>query len=190
MSTFLAALAGGAIGVILTWTARLTVVGREIAEHDRAVAAFDEDLESWVADQTVKLRRELLKITNSMVADPETGKERNLLWSGEHGYQISLAKERALEAYRNEERRARRAAADLRGREGSVHTLVRRWRGRSDTLELQTPERARPVFDRWAAPVTRHLSSEKDSPLAIDDPRERTIESTLAALDGDPKALA
>lgn len=189
MSTLLAALAGGAIGVLLTWLARLTVIGREIAEHDRALAALDEDLESWVADETVKLRRELQRISNSMVADPETREERNLLWSGEHGYQVSLAKEHALEAYRNEERRTKRAAAELRAQENWAHTLARRRRGRQRAFELQAPGRARPLLDRWAAPVTRHSSSKTDRPLLIDDPRNRTIESTLAELDLDPKAL-
>jgi hypothetical protein len=106
--------------------------------------------------------------------------------SGEHGVQIARAKERALQAYRDQERTARSQEADIGAREGRLHALVRAWK--SLDFGLTAPERVRPILDTWAAPVTRHLS-ENDPPLQIDDPRKRTVETTLADISGDPKAL-
>jgi hypothetical protein len=47
----------------------------------------------------------------------------------------------------------------------------------------------RPILDEWAEPVARHLSHATDTPLTVDDPRQRTVERTLADLSNDPKAL-
>ncbi len=190
--TVLIALAAGATGSVVTaaiaYGVRIARVRREIDANERALRLLDIHLESWVNDETLLLRRDLAHITNSMVADPETGRERNLLWSGEHGYQIARAKEAALHRYRDQERTAQSHAADIVAREGSVHALARWWSTIPEPA-LRAPACVRPVLDRWAAPVRRHLSGEADEPLAIDDPRLRTVEKTLTALDGDPKAL-
>lgn len=188
MTTFLAALAGGAIGVLLAWVARLTVVGRDVRAHDCTVAVLDEDLESWIADATVTLHRALSGVTAAMTADPVTHEACNLHWSGHHALEVARVKEAALEAYRNEERRARREVAEIHAQEQWSHRFYRRWR-RKSAIGLQTPERAREILDRWAAPVTRHLSLETDPPYQIDDPRERTLDSTIAYLDANEKAL-
>jgi hypothetical protein len=51
-------------------------------------------------------------------------------------------------------------------------------------------EAASRVANVWAATETRHLADpEQGAQLEIDDPRNRTVESTLADLAGDPKAL-
>jgi hypothetical protein len=44
------------------------------------------------------------------------------------------------------------------------------------------------ALDRWASPVTRHLSG-TDKPLAINDPRVRTIDTAIANLNANPTAL-
>jgi hypothetical protein len=63
VSTWLIALAGGAVGSILTaalaFGGRLLAAWREIDAIDRFVADRDEDLASWVADRSLALEREL-----------------------------------------------------------------------------------------------------------------------------------
>jgi hypothetical protein len=112
---------------------------------------------------------------------------RNLFWSSAHGLRIALAKERALHAYRDQERIALGQAADIAAREGRLHLLVRAWR--FEPIGLRAPEHGAPVLDRWDASVTRHNSSPADPPFEIDDPRKRTVESTLTDLAADPKGL-
>lgn len=183
MSSWLIAIVGGAVGTVLAWliayAGRVAAVGREVAANDRALLVIDDHLETWVADDTVRLRRELRDIS-------ETLNKEDLFWSGHHGAQIAQAKERALHAYRDQERTARSQEAEIGAREGRLHALVRAWR----TLDfgLKAPERVRPILDAWAAPVTRHLSA-ADPPLEINDPRQRTVETTLADVGRDSKAL-
>jgi len=192
-ATVLVAFGAGAIGALLTasiaYSGRLLRVRREVQANERALRILDRHLETWVTDDTVRLRRQLAAITNSMVADPETGRERNLLWSSEHGVQIVRAKEVALQTYRDQERTAESQAADIRAREGRVHGLVRAWSRGALSPELRAPGNVAPILDYWAAPVTRHLSAPTDAPLPVDDPRARTLARTLADLKADPKAL-
>jgi hypothetical protein len=94
------------------------------------------------------------------------------------------AKERALQAYRDQERTARSQEADIAASESPRHAFYRAWRWRPQGLKA--PEEVKPILDEWAAPVTRHSSGGR---MEIDDPRKRTIESTLADLKKDPKAL-
>jgi hypothetical protein len=134
VNTFTAALAGGAIGTILTWLARVVVVGQEIKANERALRTLDNHLETWVADETVRLRRALRAITSEMSA-------RGLLTSGEHGYQVALAKEAALQAYRDQERTARTRAADILASEWRFHRLARTLFYRDYSPELLAPAR-------------------------------------------------
>jgi hypothetical protein len=141
---------------------------------------LDNHLETWVEDDTVRLRRELETISEAL-------NEENLYWSGTHGEQIARAKERALQRYRDQERTARSHEADIGLREGWWHSRIRD--AENKPFGLTAPERVRPILDKWAAPVGRHLSGADELPEEIDDPRDRTIESTLHDLEGDPSAL-
>ena len=75
------ALAGGAVGSIVTaliaYGARFWSARAGIEEHDRAARDRDEDLESWVSDRSIVLRRELKEIS-------ETYNKQNLFHSGAH----------------------------------------------------------------------------------------------------------
>jgi hypothetical protein len=184
MTTWVVAVVGGAVGTVLAaliaYAARVAAVGREVAANDLALRILDDHLETWVEDDTVRLRRELQAIS-------ETLNKENLFWSGTHGEQIAHAKERALQSYRDQERTARSHEAEIRGRESWLHNL---WRAvKHNPFGLSAPERVRPILDRWAAPVGRHLSGEDELPVEIDDPRSRTIETTLEELAGDVSAL-
>jgi hypothetical protein len=173
-------------GSVLTWlsayAARVTMVKREVEANDRALGVIDDHLQTWVEDDTVRLRRELRGIT-------EAANKKNLLRSGEHGQRIAQAKERALQAYRDQERTARSQEAEIGSRESQRHSLYRAWKKRP--FGLTAPERVKPIIDEWAAPVTRHFADpeQEGAQLEIDDPRNRTIESTLTHLADDPKAL-
>jgi hypothetical protein len=184
MPTWLVAILGGGIGAVLSWliayAARVAAVRREIAANDLALRLLDDHLDTWVEDDTVRLRRELKDIS-------ETLNKENLFWSGEHGERIAQAKERALQTYRDQERTARSHEAEIRGREGWWHSRLRA--AKNDPFGLTAPDRVRPILDEWAAPVGRHLSGPDELPIEIDDPRDRTVEATLEELAGDPRAL-
>src|SRR5438067_687912 len=82
MSTWLVALAAGAIGNVLTAViglgACLLAARREIEATDRFVADRDEELASWVSDRSLALERELTAKTEEM-------NKENLFYSGAHG---------------------------------------------------------------------------------------------------------
>jgi hypothetical protein len=186
-TALLTGLAGGAIGVLLTWVAafwvRMSRIGREIEANDRALGVIDDHLETWVCDDTVRLRRELGEISERM--NPQ-----NLFWSGTHAKHLALAKEAALHAYRDQERTARSQEAEISAREGRLHGLVRLWR--FEPIGLQAPDRVRPILNAWAAPVTRHIARDVptgDKPFEINDPRRHNVETTLADLAADPYSL-
>ncbi len=175
MTVFLAALAGGAIGVLLTWLARLTTVGREIRAHDRAIRRLEDHLERWVCDETPRLRRELSKLRNNLSKD-------NIFYSGEYGDRLALAKEAALQAYRDQENVARAQAEEIIALEGPPHELLRRWKYPKLRAEIELPETIAAILAYWAKSPAKHLS-EHDQPSSIDDPRQRTAERTHREID-------
>jgi hypothetical protein len=184
MTTWLVAIVGGAVGTILGWLlgwgGRVAAVGREVKANDRALRVEDDHLETWVADDTLRLRRELRNIT-------ETLNTSNLLYSGHHGQEIARAKERALQAYRDQERTARSLEAEIAAREGWLHSLVRAWC--TIPFGLTAPDRVKAILDEWAASVTRHRGNPAEPGVEVDDPRKRTVETTKADLANDSKAL-
>jgi hypothetical protein len=111
-----------------------------------------------------------------------------MLQSGEYGYRLGLAKESALHFYRDQERTAQAQADEIRAREGRLHGIVRAWRFNRADLDLHAPEHVLPVLDRWAAPTKPVAPNDEPRPLES-DPRNRSIESTLAMLDAKPDAL-
>jgi hypothetical protein len=179
-SWLLALFAGAVLTWLVAYASRLALVKRDVAANDRALGHLDDHLTTWVEDDTVRLQREVRQITEEM-------NTRNLMYSGEHGGQIARAKERALHAYRDQERTARSSEADIKGRETTRHALYRWWRKRP--FGLTAPNAVRPIIDAWAAPVKRHLANPAEAPLRVDDPRTRTVKSTLAALENNPGAL-
>jgi hypothetical protein len=177
----LALIAGSVLTWLIAYVGRITMIKREVEANDRALRVIDDHLRTWVEDDTVRLRRELRDISETL------NKEGNLFWGGHHGGQIGQAKERALQAYRDQERTARSQEAEIGARESQRHSIYRAWKKRA--FGLEAPEQVKPILDAWAAPVSRHLANPKQKALEIDDPRKRTLESTRADLKGDPKAL-
>jgi hypothetical protein len=185
-SDFLIALAGGAVGTALTFLAgagaRVRAIPGECRAHERAVRERDEDLEQWVTDEHVRLKRELKEIRAALSA-------RNIFYSGQHTLEVSLAKERALQAYRDQERQATRDVAAVREREGWLHATSRSLSFRAErSLELRAPERVAPVLDAWRLPATRHLQP-NETPFPINDPTRRTISDTLIEVATDTREM-
>jgi hypothetical protein len=167
----LEAIAGGAIGAVITLAVGLAVwlwrARGDVTSHDRLIADRDDDLATWVADEQVWLDRALRRIDDLLAA-------RGILDSGERPWQRGMAAEDALHRWRDQEREARRLVADLRGRESWPH---RRWRGRRPFPALRTPDEARPVLGQWRS-------------LAIDDPTSRTLSAPVGKLDEPSAAFA
>jgi hypothetical protein len=179
VSTWLIALAGGAVGSVLTaalaFGGRLLAARREIDATDRFVVDRDEDLASWVADRSLALERELAAKTE------ELNKE-NLFYSGTHGTALALIKEQGLHEYRDQERQAERDIAVARERETWLHAFWRRRRGRPFP-KLKAPERAQPVLDAWRSSVTRH----GDSPIEVVDATRRALGEAIQDVRLDTK---
>jgi hypothetical protein len=172
------AVVGGIIGAasagVIALMVRAVAIPSEARAHDRFVGDRDEDLARWISDEHVRLAREIRTIGSNLNA-------RNLFYSGELGYQVGLAKERALHAYRDQETQARRDAAAVHDRETMLHRIYRGLR-RQPFRDLETPVRATPVLDLWREPVTRHLQP-SDRPAEVDDPAARTLDVLLTKLD-------
>jgi hypothetical protein len=175
------ALAGGAIGSLVTLAAtagvRFYAARGEIETHDRLVDDLNEDLERWVVDDTARLVRELRDLRNDL-------NKRNAFYSGEYGFQLGTAKERALQAYRDQETRASREAATIPDREGWMHEFWRRWR-RKPRHELTAPSRVKPVVDLWRLTPSKHLQPE-ETPPPVDDPSARTLDEVIDDVTADP----
>lgn len=152
MSDLLIALAGGAIGSLITGSlavgARVATISAEVDRHDRLASALAEDLDRWVWDTHHTLRQELNGITNDMAA-------RGLLQSGAHGGARAEAKTRALRRYRDRLSETERAFAELLAQESRRHDLWRRLRQRPK-LKLNEPADASYVVDEWRKDVVRH----------------------------------
>jgi hypothetical protein len=170
------ALAGGAVGSIVTaliaYGVRFWAARSEVTEHDRLARERDEDLEAWVSDRSIVLRRELEEIT-----EWHNQPERNLFHSGAHAAALAQAKEKALHEYRDQERQARRDVSRLRAAEGLFHTFWRRWQ-RLDRPQLTAHHRVQPALDYWRSSITRH----GDSPVEVRDPTRETFQSTLTEI--------
>jgi hypothetical protein len=157
-------------------------VPSEVREHDRGSRERNEDLESWVSDETRRLKLELDGITEEM-------NKAGLLWGGAHGVAVAAAKERALHAFRDQERQARRDITRLRESETWAHGVWRKLRGRRRP-ELTASERVEPVLEVWRAPVTRHLADKTDSTVVeVDDPTRRNLDATITELEEQRSAF-
>ncbi len=171
-------LAAGAIGslvtIVVAFAARLSTVPREVARHDRLVAERDDDLELWVADQHVRLRRELDHERRELAA-------RNALNSGEYAYRLGLVKERSLHSYRDQEQLARRDVAAIYDREGWLHGAWRAIRGRPRHT-LDTPAKVTPILDVWRTPPSRPGSAPTSEAPLLNDPTARSVEAILRDL--------
>lgn len=175
MSDFLTALAGGAIGSVLTAAfgqfARSRVAWSEIDLHDNEAVERNAQLLAWIDDRTLQLAREMKDITEEFSA-------RGAFHSSLHANALADAKAQALHEYRGEEWRTRIPLASLRTTEGFWHHLWRIMR-RRPSPSLTASADVEPFLKVWRDPVTRH----GDPPATPVDRTTRTTDQALADLD-------
>jgi hypothetical protein len=178
----LALIAGATLTWLVAYAGRVALVKREVEANDRALRVLDDHLTMWVLDDTVRLQRELYDITEEL-------NKKNLFGGGHFVQRLTRAKERALQTYRDQERTARSQEADIRAQETQRHSLYRA--GKKRPFGLTAPEDVKPILDAWAAPIRRHLPDpeHQESHLLVDDPRKRTVQSTLSELEKQPNSL-
>lgn len=168
--TLLIALAGGAIGAVLTglaWLAvRLASVPGDLRAHDYAVVVLNEDVELWVADTYRELAQELRRISNTQGLHIEDGSHLNAR---------SAAKTAALHRWRDRLHAAERELVAVQGQERWYHRLWRHLPGYEDELALASATRVEPVIAEFRRDVeTPGGKSEK-----VRDPTRFTLDDLL-----------
>ena len=167
MDLLVAALAGGAAGAAIAALAR---VPSQVRAHDRLVGEYDEELGNWVADESVRLERELMRATRRLTESDETGEHA-------HARALAQVKEESLRAYRDSELAAWNQRTALRDTEGWQHDLWRWVTARGQLPPLRMPRKAKPIIDSWREPV-----SFGDVSVEVNDPTTRGLDEILAEL--------
>jgi hypothetical protein len=148
------ALAGGAIGALLTGVAwclvKLGGFPGDIRRHDFEGRVVNEDLELWAIDEYRRLRRELRRIENS----PPKGRT-DWIYSGAYGNARSAAKTEALHRWRDRLHVAERNIIEIESTENRTHRLVRRLRSERG-LALHAAEGVEPIIEEFRQPITKH----------------------------------
>ena len=167
MEPLVAGLAGGAVGAALAALAR---VPAQVRTHNRLVDEYDQELGNWIADESVRLDRELKRATRRYA---ESGRQ------GDAGHARALAqvKEESLRAYRDSELAAEHRRAALRDGEGWKHELWRWVTARGQLPPPRMPRKVRPIVDAWREPV-----SFGEITAQVNDPTRRDLDEILAEL--------
>jgi hypothetical protein len=175
----LAAIIGGAIGVVITALARALGVPSEVRSHDAAIADRDDQLATWVADRNYVLGKVSTGIRDRPTTPPPdvhpaTGHQ---FVTTPHQMDVAIASERgtALHEYRDEERRAKLDRAQILATEGWGHRLWRKLTS-NPAPELHTPEKATLVLDSWR---TQSSMSAEHRPVWPDDATKRTLDDAI-----------
>lgn len=146
--TLVIALAGGAIGAVLTgltWIiARLASVPGDLRTHDYAAKVLNEDVELWVADTYHEVVQELRGISNSQGLHIEDGSHLNAR---------SAAKTNVLHRWRDRLHTAERDLIALQGQERWYHRLWRHLPGNDHQLALTSAEKVQPIIAEFRRDV-------------------------------------
>lgn len=168
--TLFIALAGGAIGAILTgltWlVVRLASVPGDLRAHDYAVRVLNEDLELWVADTYRDLERQLRKISNTQGLHVEDGSHLNAR---------SAAKTQTLQRWRDRLHNAERDLVAVQGQERWYHRLWRHLPGYENELALTSAGRVEPVV----AEFRRAVETPGGQSAKVRDPTRFTLDDLL-----------
>jgi hypothetical protein len=153
------AVTGGFFGAVFE---RALAAPAAIRRHNRRIHERDASLRTWVADEDVRLGRELNGVTTSMAASGQ-------LYSGAILNARVAAKELALHRWRDERERAEREWRAMKDDESVVHFLMRdMWAPMPELTALDDPG-VMAVIDRWAEPVTGY----DGQVVPVPDPRAR-----------------
>jgi hypothetical protein len=182
MEPLVAALAGGAAGAAIATLARVPWMVRT---HNRLVGEYDEELGNWVADESVRLQRELRRTTRRFSESGHQG-------DSAHAEALAQVKEESLRAYRDSELAAKHRRAALRDSEGWQHDLWRWMTVRGQLPPLRMPRKVKPLIDTWREPVSFGEIS-----VQVNDPTSRDVDDILAEVaakqasaEGEPPRLS
>ena len=167
MEPLVAALAGGAAGAAIATLARVPWMVRS---HNRLVGEYDDEFGNWVADESVRLQRELRRTTRRFA---ESGSQGQVA----HAQALAQVKEESLRAYRDSELAARHRRAALRDSEGWQHDLWRWMTVRGQLPPLRMPRKVKPLIDTWREPVSFGEVS-----VQVNDPTSRDVDDILAEI--------
>ncbi|HWP32443.1 MAG TPA: hypothetical protein VNL97_01720 [Solirubrobacterales bacterium] len=172
--TLLIALAGGAVGAVLTglaWLAvRLASVPGDLRAHDYAIKVLNEDVELWVADTYQELAQELRRISNTQGLHIEDGSHLNAR---------SAAKTQTLHRWRDRLHTAERDLVAVQGQERWYHRLWRHLPGYEDELALTSAERVEPVITEFR----RDVETPGGQSAAVRDPTHFSLDDLLSEID-------
>jgi hypothetical protein len=175
-----AALAGGAIGALITLVVallvRLASVPREVARNDRLAHDRDDDLRRWVVDRSYEIEEQLVAIRSHLAA-------HGMARSGDYGFRIRSAKGTALHQYRDQEIESRRLLASTYDGENWLHDWWRKAR-RLPRHELATPVAAKPVLAVWRLPADP--GADHGAGRELLDPTERSLPHLVQRLTANP----
>jgi hypothetical protein len=167
MEPLVAALAGGAVGAAVAALARVPV---QVRAHNRLMGEHDEELGNWVADESVRLERELKRVTRRFAEAERQGDKG-------HARALAQVKEESLRAYRDSELAAKHKRSALRETEGWQHDLWRWVTVRGQLPPLRVPRKVKPIIDTWREPVSFGEVSAQ-----VNDPTSRDVDEILAQL--------
>jgi hypothetical protein len=153
----LIAIAGGAVGVLLTGIAwavlRLSAVPGELTRHDFEAWIVNQDLELFAADEYRRVKQELA------VAE---GEERRLggrvrEFGLAYGERRASIKSAALHRWRDRLHEAERELVALQSSEGWIQRLLREhWKSDRKGLDLPARERVEPIIEELRQQVQKH----------------------------------
>jgi hypothetical protein len=167
MDPLVSALAGGAVGAAIAALAR---VPAQVRSHNRLVGEYDEELGNWVADESVRLQRELKRTTRRFVESDADGEPA-------HARALAQVKEESLRAYRDSQLTAEHKRRALRDAEGWQHDLWRWVTVRGQLPPLRVPRKVNPIIESWREPVSFGEISAR-----VSDPTRRDLDEILAEL--------
>jgi hypothetical protein len=167
MDPLVSALAGGAVGAAIAGLAR---VPAQVRSHNRLVGEYDEELGNWVADESVRLERELKRVTRRFAESDAQGEAA-------HARALAQVKEESLRAYRDSLLTAEQQRRALRDSEGWQHDLWRWVTVRGQLPPLRVPRKVNPIIESWREPVSFGQVSAR-----VSDPTRRDLDEILAEL--------
>jgi hypothetical protein len=174
------ALAGGAIGVLLTGAAwllvKLLAIPGVLREHDFEVGILNEDLELWAVDEYRRVIREFRKIENA------PHRSADWIYSGAYGNARSAVKTDALHRWRDRLHRTERDLIAIKAKETAIHRLIRHRKRYRHGLDFYARERVEPIIEELRQPVTKHGADH----LKVFDPTRLRLEDLIHQIKENP----
>lgn len=179
--TLLIAIAGGAVGVLLTGFAwvlvQVAAIPGDLERHDFEARILNEDLELWAADDYRELKRKLTDIEDRMASE-----NRYLLYSQIYGRARATAKTEALHHWRDRLHEVERRLVAIKSKEGRRHRLIRHRKKYRHGLDLTAPAHVEPIIEEFRQPITKH----GEPSIRVFDPTKFDLGDMLTAIERAP----